>query len=148
MPRLYSKKEIIPNLERKSKWHGIGVRPIYTDIKFYQYTSKCSAHQAFYFLYRTFCILSLSVFLFLDITPHHKKNNPVNHVTYISSEICQVILHMKLSVGVIDVCMYFMIYFHIVLKRLEYLTKHTKLRLLYFNFVKSVEIWSRKNYTT
>ena len=35
---------------------------------------------------------------------NHKKNNHENHVPYISSGICQVILHMKLSVGVIDVC--------------------------------------------
>ena len=83
--------------------------------------------------------------MYISLPPYkpqenHKKNNHVNHVTYISSEICQVILHMKLSVGLIDVCMYFIIYFHIVLKRLEYLTKHTKLKLLYFNFARSVEI--------
>ena len=50
---------------------------------------------------------------------NHKKNNHVNYmyVTYTSSGICQVKLHMKLSVGFMDVCMYFIIYFHIVLKR-------------------------------
>ena len=50
------------------------------------------------------------------------------------------VFHVKFSVRVIDVCMYFIMYFHIVLKRLEYLTKHSKLRLLYFNFTRSVEI--------
>ena len=71
-----------------------------------------------------------------------KKNNHEKHVTYISSGICQVIFRLKLikSVGVIDVCMYSIIYFHIVLKRLEYLTKHTTLRLLHFNFTISVVI--------
>ena len=48
--------------------------------------------------------LCLSLFRYHYTHPHHKKNNHENHVTHISSGICQVILHMKLSVGVIDVC--------------------------------------------
>ena len=35
--------------------------------------------------------------------------------------------------------------FQYVLKRLKYLTKHSKLKLFYFSFTRSVEIWNRKN---
>ena len=57
-----------------------------------------------------FISLCLSLFRYDYNYPYHKKNNHENHVTYISSGICQVILHMKLSVGVIDVCMYFKLF--------------------------------------